>query len=119
MRAMPVYLIHLERPLNESSISPFGKAQHYAGFAKRDIDARFAEHRSGSGAAILKAAMQAGIDFQIVKRWEGEDRKFERWLKRGSLTPYCPLCRAEYLRLKRMRQAQRRHAAKQGGELMK
>jgi hypothetical protein len=50
---MPVYLIHFERPLNESSQSPFGKAQHYAGYAKRDIDARFKEHLNGSGAAIL------------------------------------------------------------------
>ena len=80
---MTVYLLHFDRPLHH--------AQHYLGFAK-DVKGRLEVHRSGQGAKLTKAVVEAGIDWQLVRLWDG-GRKVERQLKNQKNSPrLCPLC---------------------------
>lgn len=73
-----VYILQFDAPL--------GTARHYAnyyiGYCEDDrlLD-RLAEHRAGRAAAITRAAIQRGIDFQVVATLPG-DRSVERALKR-------------------------------------
>lgn len=85
-----VYLVHFDQKLSH--------AQHYLGSA-RNVDARIAHHRAGSGAKILKAANEHGITWNVVRTWEaGNDgRKLERQLKnRKNAKKLCPACQGEY-----------------------
>lgn len=80
-----VYLIHFKTKLHH--------AQHYLGFCEDGhLAARVERHLSGHGAKILKAALEAGIEWSVVRTWEG-DRCFERHLKRRKKSrKLCPLC---------------------------
>jgi predicted GIY-YIG superfamily endonuclease len=81
-----VYLIHFERRLKH--------AGHYLGFC-HDIAQRLGQHRAGSGARLLEVIGQAGIEWKLVRTWQG-DRKIERRLKKRKNTPrLCPVCRGE------------------------
>lgn len=82
---MTVYLIHLS--------SPICHARHYLGWTKRDtVEERLAKHRSNQGARLLAVANQLGIEYEVVRTWEG-DRKLERQLKRRKHSPLlCPMC---------------------------
>lgn len=86
-----VYLIHFDQKL--------AHAQHYLGSAV-NVEARIAHHRHGSGAKILKAANEAGIDWSVVKTWktrDGSGRQLERQLKNRKNAPkLCPVCTGEY-----------------------
>lgn len=85
-----VYLIHFETPLKH--------ARHYVGWTT-DLDARLADHRNGSGSALMAAVMEAGIDWRLAKVWEGVDRFFERKLHRlHSTGRYCPVCHGKKAR---------------------
>ena len=80
-----IYLIHFERPLFH--------ARHYLGFCENDLEARIERHMSGHGSKLMRAVVQAGIDFDVVRVWPHGDRKFERWLKQKKNTPkLCPIC---------------------------
>lgn len=80
-----VYLICLERPL--------AHAKHYIGYVEHDIDARFARHKSGQGAKMLRACNQKGINYKITRTWSDVDRNFERKLKNNSHSKkHCPCC---------------------------
>lgn len=57
-----VYLIQLASPLGGER----HKAQFYLGSAG-DLNKRLAQHRAGTGAAMLRAANQKGIEYQIIK----------------------------------------------------
>lgn len=81
-----IYLLHFERPISEAH-----RAQHYIGWAL-DLPARLALHRAGRGARLTQVAVARGIDFEVVRIWEGT-RDFERQLKNGKRGPrLCPIC---------------------------
>ena len=82
-----VYLIHFESKLHH--------AQHYIGWAT-DVEQRFKQHAAGTGARLLAAVKENGINFNIVRIWEKETRKFERLLKnRKNAKHFCPVCSPE------------------------
>ena len=68
-------------------------AKHYIGFAQNGVDNRLERHRSGQGSRLLRAVMQAGINFDVVRVWNDVDRNFERKLKkRKNSKHFCPRC---------------------------
>jgi len=83
------YLVHLDRKLGSSH--PRGGAGHYLGTTV-NLDRRIAQHREGTGARILAAAVERGIGFDVVRTWPG-GREKERELKRLRNSPrLCPRC---------------------------
>jgi hypothetical protein len=83
------YLVHLEARLGTSH--PRGGAQHYLG-TTINLDRRLAQHREGTGARMLAAAVERGISFDVVRTWPG-GRDVERQLKRQRNAPrMCPAC---------------------------
>jgi predicted GIY-YIG superfamily endonuclease len=84
-----VYLVHLDQRLGTDH--PKGGAGHYLGQTV-DLDRRLAQHREGTGARILAAAVNRGIGFDVVRTWPG-GREEERQLKRQHNAPkLCPRC---------------------------
>ena len=87
---MTVYLLHFEQP-----ISPDHTAQHYIGFTD-DLPRRLEQHRAGAGSRLCEVAKERGIDFVLVRTWEG-DRAKERQLKRRKAGPrLCPPCNGSH-----------------------
>lgn len=83
-----VYLIHFDRNLHH--------ARHYLGWTSLDLDERIRRHRTGAGAALLRALNQLGIQWQVVRVWEDRPQSFERELKNHKNTPrLCPVCNPE------------------------
>lgn len=81
------YLIHFT--------TPYRHARHYLGWSN-DIESRIKAHRQGSGARLMQVITQAGITWNVVRRWEGVGREKERSLKRNNQTwELCPVCKAE------------------------
>ena len=81
-----VYLIHLDKPLKH--------ARHYLGFSE-DLFKRLQKHRTGQGAAFMKAIEKHCISWHVSRIWEG-DRTFERVLKdQHNASHLCPTCRQE------------------------
>ena len=81
-----VYLIHFSKK--------FYHAQHYIGYTDLPVEDRLKRHEANDGARILKAVRLAGIDYEVVKIWEGVDRAFERRLKnQKNASRLCPVCR--------------------------
>jgi predicted GIY-YIG superfamily endonuclease len=79
-----VYLLHFDRP--------FKHARHYIGWT-RDLDARLADHRSGSGAVLLGVLKREGIGFKLARTWTPADRHRERRIKnQGGASRCCPMC---------------------------
>ncbi len=76
-----VYIIELDAPLGSAK----HQARYYVGWAL-SIEARLAEHRSGNGAAMLRAANERGIGYRIVASFPGS-RDDERKIKRQKNTP--------------------------------
>ena len=102
---MTVYLLHLQQPLSRG-VSPAGKelqAGHYIGFTEREeLSARIAEHMTGHGNPMLRAAVMRNIPFQIARIWQGPraTRNFERKLKNRKHGPkLCPICNPNALNL--------------------
>lgn len=84
-----VYSIHFERP-----ISDVNHCRHYLGWAK-DLESRIAQHKAGTGARLCQVAIEQGINFDVVRTWQG-DRKLERKLKNLKNSPrLCPICSGE------------------------
>ena len=80
-----VYLLHFDKP--------YMHARHYLGWAKH-LEQRLEHHRAGTGANLLKVITQHGINFEVARIWENEDRNFERRLKnQGGLSRHCPICK--------------------------
>jgi hypothetical protein len=85
-----VYLLHFARPMGNAA-NARAQAQHYIGWAI-DPDKREAEHRAGRGAALTRAAIAAGITWELFVLGPG-DRHMERKVKNLRATPrLCPLC---------------------------
>jgi predicted GIY-YIG superfamily endonuclease len=90
-----VYLIHLEKPLGNDR----HQASHYIGFTPgrtvRNLEKRFTKHVAGHGSAMLRAANERGISYDVVRAWRDGDRTFERQLKnRKNAKQLCPCCGA-------------------------
>jgi len=78
-----VYLIHLDTPLKH--------ARHYLGYSE-DLPERVKKHRTGQGAAFMKAISKQGISWHVSRIWDG-DRTFERILKdQHNASHLCPTC---------------------------
>ena len=76
-----VYILEFDQALA-------GRARFYIGSCKDGrLDDRLAEHRAGHGAALTRACNDAGIGFQPVAVFQGQDRRFERRLKNQKNTP--------------------------------
>jgi predicted GIY-YIG superfamily endonuclease len=89
-----IYLIHFERPIGDLQ-NPHGYAQHYLGWTD-DLSSRIEAHRSGNGSALMAAVNRAGIDWRVVRVWQG-DRALERKLKNRKNAPkLCPICRQDH-----------------------
>jgi predicted GIY-YIG superfamily endonuclease len=80
-----IYIIHFEKP--------YYHARHYVGYCKEGLlDQRLAQHRAGTGARLMWAVEEAGLDWTVALTHPG-DRHFERTLKRAKNTPrFCPIC---------------------------
>lgn len=81
-----VYLLHIE--------PAFKGASHYVGYAD-DVERRMVEHLTGRGAAITKAALEAGCTLTLVRFWAGATMSFEYWLKvkQKNSKALCPCAR--------------------------
>lgn len=84
-----VYLVHLDQPY----VDPNGRSvQHYLGYSER-LARRMAHHRSGTGAAFLRAVALANIPFRVVRIWHPGTRTMERRLKNYKHSSrLCPVC---------------------------
>ena len=80
---MTVYLIHLARPYHH--------ARHYLGYTS-NLTNRLAQHRSGTGAKLLKAVRKAGISFEVVRTWEGYATLEKQLKARKNAPKLCPVC---------------------------
>ena len=85
---MPVYLIHLDKPIKHS--------QHYIGYALSldSLPLRIKHHKAGNGARFLQVALERSITFECVRVWDTATRDFERFLKHKykSARDLCPIC---------------------------
>ncbi len=84
-RVAGCYLLHFDRKVHG--------AQHYLGWSVH-IARRLRQHLKGDGARLVRQALRAGINVELVRVWTAADRTQERALKK-SRTPksYCPKCR--------------------------
>lgn len=83
--------------------TPFHHARHYLGSAD-DVNERLRLHRAGQGARLLYHVALAGIQFDVVRTWDG-GRVLERQLKQRKCGPLlCPRCRRAALARRRWRQ---------------
>lgn len=87
-----VYLIHFNSKLHH--------AQHYIGWCKpQNLGRRINHHVGGTGAKLMRAVTEAGIEWHVVKTWHGVTRHFERKLKnRKNASSMCPACKEGVLR---------------------
>jgi predicted GIY-YIG superfamily endonuclease len=93
-----VYLIHFHAKIGRRAMKNGVEhyAAHYVG-SSLCLDYRLAQHRAGTGAAILRACNERGVAWQVERLWtfenETDARLFEKKLKRASHGPrYCPVC---------------------------
>jgi predicted GIY-YIG superfamily endonuclease len=77
------YLLHFT--------APYKHARHYLGTTK-DLFTRIQLHKAGKGARLTQVVRENGIDFYLVRTWDG-GRQTERRLKRQKNSPrLCPVC---------------------------
>jgi predicted GIY-YIG superfamily endonuclease len=83
-----VYLLHID--------PPFKHARHYLGVTRngRPVSQRLAEHNEGRGARLTRAARKAGSTLTLARVWLNADFASERKMKKRSLAPLCPICKA-------------------------
>lgn len=103
-----VYLIHFARKL--------AHAQHYLGWTT-DLPARLKEHRAGrwepcdpykspkygtavgqktgDGALILAVCNYHGIEWDVVRTWDGTPQLEARFKRYKAYKPICPTCNGE------------------------
>jgi len=57
------------------------------------LEARVLCHKRGEGSRLLQVLNENGINWRLVRVWEGVSRKFERKLKSmKNAKKYCPVC---------------------------
>ena len=82
-----VYLIHFEQKYHH--------AGHYLGYSKH-LWFRIITHRANTGAKLLRAVNQAGIEWTVVRTWTVDSQDLERKLKILKNSPrLCPICNSE------------------------
>lgn len=82
---MPVYILHIE--------PAYQHARHYIGFTTRPVADRVAEHLAGRGSPLVAAALAAGCEVTVARKWHCGTREFERFLKNRKETgKFCPCC---------------------------
>lgn len=79
-----IYLLHFERPLKH--------AQHYLGWTA-DLESRLRDHAKGSGSALMAAVKRAGIEWHLVKTWQGDTYDEKKLKQFGTSKRHCPVCR--------------------------
>ena len=85
-----IYLLHFDRPIGNLT-KRLGQAQHYLGWAE-DPYRRERVHLEGKGAAITRAAVEQGVNWQMFVLTDG-DRELERQLKNlKNSRRICPIC---------------------------
>ena len=93
-RTSTLYLLHFE-PAYRAPIGDTGRvkvAGHYLGSTAAPVEDRLAEHLAGRGSPLVKAAVAAGCQVELVAVGLG-DKKVERQLKRRHQhSTYCPRC---------------------------
>lgn len=84
-----VYLIHFK--------TPFKHANHYLGWCEDgNLAKRIDRHKRGQGSKLMRAVVDAMIEWEVVRVWENVERNFERALKnRKSTKCFCPACCGE------------------------
>ncbi len=80
-----MYLLHFDRP--------YEHAKHYLGWA-RNVDARLAEHASGTGARLTQVVRSAGIGWTLARVWRGGRDRERQLKKQGGRSRVCPLCKS-------------------------
>ena len=89
-----IYLIHFQ--------TNFKHARHYVGFVEQEsgLEERLKKHRGGTGAKLMRAVSNAGIDFLVARVWPNGDRNAERKIKNRKETPtLCPVCNVNAMAL--------------------
>lgn len=82
-----VYVLRFQSPLGNPH-NRRGQARYYVGWCKDGtLHRRLAQHRAGTGAAITRAAIAQGIDFDVVLTIPNASRDDERRIKRQKNTP--------------------------------
>lgn len=83
-----VYIICFDQPIQTERAN----VKHYVGFATH-LEQRIQHHRNGTGAAILRAANNAGIKWNISRVFKNATREIERKIKNYKKTAaFCPNC---------------------------
>jgi predicted GIY-YIG superfamily endonuclease len=86
-----VYLLHFTER--------YRRAGHYLGYTEDDLEARMHLHESGAGANLVRVIVEAGIDFELARTWNGT-RARERAVKaQGGASRLCPLCKGRRPRI--------------------
>jgi hypothetical protein len=88
------YLVCFSAPFHGANGRHIG-ARHYVGYSD-NIAQRLLTHRAGQGSPLLAAALEAGLDWRLVRVWPGADRTVERRLHNRHDSRLCPqaACRA-------------------------
>ena len=82
-----VYLIHFEQKYHH--------AGHYLGYSKH-LWFRIITHRANTGAKLLRAVNEAGINWSVVRTWAVNSQDLEKKLKSLKNSPrLCPICNPE------------------------
>lgn len=84
---MTVYVLLFSSPLGNPN-TPHGTAQTYIGWCRSEYpERRVAKHVRGQGAAIVRAAVEQGLEVRIAAVIPGATRADERRLKDWKKTP--------------------------------
>lgn len=85
-----VYLLHFNRPIGNPA-NTRALAQHYTGWTP-DLLHRIAEHKAGRGAAITRAAVDQGIDWEVFVLGYGDWRLEQQVKAIKNNRRLCPIC---------------------------
>lgn len=91
---MAVYLLHFDVPLLRSDGTPVG---HYVGWAPDgEVTRRLEDHLRGRHPAkLVQALLAQNTEMWVGNHWHGQDRDYERRLKRmGHLARRCYRCKS-------------------------
>jgi hypothetical protein len=80
-----VYVLHFD--------PAYKHAGHYVGWTEGDVTERIAVHPHGRGSPLIRAAVAAGVDFQLAATYEGSgylERRMKRW---HHTSRFCAICR--------------------------
>jgi hypothetical protein len=85
-----IYLIHFDKPIGNLD-NPRAQAHHYLGWTT-DLPSRLDRHSIGRGSAIMRAVMNSGVGWKVVKTWPGTRDDERRMKNQKNSKRYCPSC---------------------------